>query len=97
MVNIPPELEVALETRARALRRPIANYIELLITQDLRPDLLAEDPGPYAVTRDVVLPMVAGAEAQAASPVAGGRATVSEIAKSNPPRPTGPGRGKART
>ena len=36
MVNLPPELEGPVVARARELRRSVANYIELLIAQDVR-------------------------------------------------------------
>ena len=69
MVNLPPELEGPVVARARAMRRSVANYIELLIAQDVRAsEGVAEDAGEYhpsaksaAVTKDeaVVLALLA--------------------------------------
>jgi hypothetical protein len=35
MVNIPPEYEPAIIARAKALNRPVANYIEWLVRRDI--------------------------------------------------------------
>lgn len=47
MVNLPPELEAAVIARAKELNRPIANYLEWLVSQDIHEMNLQEEQAKY--------------------------------------------------
>lgn len=47
MVNIPPELEGPVLARAKALKRPVANYLEWLAERDVKGARVEEAQAAY--------------------------------------------------
>lgn len=47
MVNIPPELEAAVIARAKAEKRSVANYLEWLVSEDIKAFTVSEPQATY--------------------------------------------------